>query len=108
MQVFKNSRAAVATALAGAALVGAGGATAVAVALGDDSVAPSAQVTVSIPKGGVGMVSCLVGEERIEKIARTVDGAAIKAGTTVMIDELGSDCLLVSTDTSAGWRRTLN
>src|SRR5215207_8669611 len=47
MQVLKNSRAAVATALAGAALVGAGGATAVAVALGDDSVAPSAQVTVS-------------------------------------------------------------
>jgi membrane protein implicated in regulation of membrane protease activity len=73
-----------------------------------DLLGRSAQVTVSIPKGGVGMVSCLVGEERIEKTARTVDGAAIKAGTTVMIDELGSDCLLVSTDTSAGWRRALN
>ena len=67
-----------------------------------------AQVTVSIPKGGVGMVSCLVGEERIEKIARTVDGGAIAAGTTVMIDDLGSDCLLVTTDTSAGWRRALD
>ena len=67
-----------------------------------------AQVTVSIPAGGVGMVSCLVGEERIEKVARTVDGGAIEAGTTVMIDELGSDCLLVSTDTSTGWRRALD
>lgn len=67
-----------------------------------------ARVTVSIPKGGVGMVSCLVGEERVEKIARTVDGGAIEAGTTVMIDELGSDCLLVTTDTAAGWRRALD
>jgi len=67
-----------------------------------------AQVTVSIPKGGVGMVSCLVGEERVEKVARTIDGGAIAAGTTVMIDDLGSDCLLVTTDTSAGWRRALN
>ena len=73
-----------------------------------DLLGRSAQVTVSIPAGGVGMVSCLVGEERVEKIARTVDGAAIEAGMTVMINELGSDCLLVSTDTSAGWRRALN
>lgn len=73
-----------------------------------DLLGRSAQVTVSIPANGVGMVSCLVGEERIEKIARTVDGRAIEAGTTVMIDELGSDCLLVSTDTSTGWRRALN
>jgi len=73
-----------------------------------DLLGRSAQVTVSIPAGGVGMVSCRVGEERIEKIARTVDGGAVEAGTTVMIDELGSDCLLVSTEISVGWRRSLN
>jgi putative serine protease PepD len=47
MQVFKNSRAALATGLAAAAIVGAGGATAVAVTLGEDPVATPAQVTVT-------------------------------------------------------------
>ena len=62
MQVFQNSRAAVATALAGAALVGAGGATAVAVALGEDSVDTPAQVTVSNASPAASSGTSIVGQ----------------------------------------------
>ena len=62
MQAFKNSRAAVATALAGAALIGAGGATAVAVALDGDPVATPAQVTVGSATPAASAGSTTVGQ----------------------------------------------
>jgi membrane protein implicated in regulation of membrane protease activity len=56
----------------------------------------SAQVIVSIAPGSLGQVSCRVGEERIEKLARTRDNREIKAGATVRVDEVAGDSLIVS------------
>jgi membrane protein implicated in regulation of membrane protease activity len=55
-----------------------------------------AQVIVSIAPGSMGQVSCRVGEERVEKLARTRDNREIKAGATVRVDEVAGDSLIVS------------
>ena len=55
-----------------------------------------AQVIVSITPGSLGQVSCRVGEERIEKLARARDNREIKAGATVRVDEVAGDSLIVS------------
>lgn len=56
----------------------------------------TAQVVVSIAPGSLGQVSCRVGEERVEKLARAKDNREIKAGTTVRVDEIAGDSLIVS------------
>lgn len=56
----------------------------------------SAQVIVPITPGSLGQVSCRVGEERVEKLARTRDNREIKAGATVRVDEVAGDSLIVS------------
>lgn len=61
----------------------------------------TAQVIVSISPGGVGQVSCRVGEERIEKLARSKDNSEIKAGAVVRVDEVAGDSLIVSPHTEA-------
>lgn len=55
-----------------------------------------AQVVVSIAPGGLGQVSCRVGEERIEKLARARDNREIKAGATVRVEEVAGDSLIVT------------
>jgi hypothetical protein len=56
----------------------------------------TAQVTVSIPAGGIGQVMCRVGEERVEKLARARDGAELKAGSLVFIEDFAGDSAIVS------------
>lgn len=56
----------------------------------------AAQVTVSIAPGSLGQVSCRIGEERVEKLARARDNREIKAGVTVRVDEVAGDSLIVS------------
>jgi membrane protein implicated in regulation of membrane protease activity len=56
----------------------------------------SAQVIVAIAPGSIGQVSCRIGEERVEKLARTRDDRGIKAGATVRVDEVAGDSLIVS------------
>lgn len=56
----------------------------------------TAQVVVTIPAGGVGQVSCRIGEERLERIARASDGGELKHGTLVRIDDIGGDSIIVS------------
>ena len=56
----------------------------------------TAQVVVGIKPGGLGQISCRVGEERVEKLARTSSGEEIKAGQIVRIESIGSDSVLVS------------
>lgn len=56
----------------------------------------SAQVIVSIAPGSLGQVSCRVGEERVEKLARARDNREIKAGATVRVEEVAGDSLIVS------------
>ena len=57
-----------------------------------------AQVVVDIKPGGLGQISCRVGEERIEKLARTTSGQEIKAGQLVRIESIGGDSVIVSVD----------
>jgi membrane protein implicated in regulation of membrane protease activity len=56
----------------------------------------TAQVLVSIAPGSVGQVSCRVGEERVEKLARARDNREIKAGVTVRVEEVAGDALIVT------------
>jgi membrane protein implicated in regulation of membrane protease activity len=56
----------------------------------------TAQVVVSIAPGSLGQVSCRIGEERVEKLARARDNREIKAGATVRVDEVAGDSLIVS------------
>lgn len=61
----------------------------------------TAQVIVSIAPGSLGQVSCRVGEERFEKLARSKDNREIKAGAIVRVDEIAGDSLIVSPHTDA-------
>ncbi len=56
----------------------------------------TAQVIVAIMPGSLGQVSCRVGEERVEKLARARDNREIKAGSTVRVEEVAGDSLIVS------------
>jgi membrane protein implicated in regulation of membrane protease activity len=58
----------------------------------------TAQVVVPIHANQIGQITCRVGEERIEKIARARDGAEIKAGSTVRIEEVTGDSVIVSVE----------
>ena len=61
----------------------------------------TAQVIVSIAPGNLGQVSCRIGEERIEKLARSKDNQEIKVGAIVRVDEIAGDSLIVSRYTDA-------
>lgn len=56
----------------------------------------TAQVTVMIPSGGIGQVSCRVGEERVEKLARSRENVELKPGMLVRIEEIAGDSAIVS------------
>lgn len=56
----------------------------------------TAQVTVSIAPGSLGQVSCRIGEERVEKLARSKDNLEIKAGSMVRVEEIAGDSVIVS------------
>lgn len=56
----------------------------------------TAQVIVGITPGSLGQVSCRIGEERIEKLARSKDNQEIKAGSIVRVDEIAGDSVIVS------------
>ncbi len=61
----------------------------------------TAQVVVTIPAGGVGQISCRIGEERLEKLARTADGIELKHGALVRIDDIAGDSIIVSSYSSS-------
>jgi membrane protein implicated in regulation of membrane protease activity len=64
--------------------------------LSTDLVGQSARVVVTIPSGGVGQVRCRVGEELIDKVARARDGATIPEHTTVRVEEVLGEVVIVS------------
>lgn len=68
-----------------------------------DLIGRKAQVVVGIRPDQLGQISCRVGEERVEKLARAVGGEEIKAGATVRIDSIGSDSVIVSVDNGEGF-----
>ena len=56
----------------------------------------TAQVIVPIAPGSLGQVSCRIGEERVEKLARSKNNLEIKVGELVRVDEIAGDSLIVS------------
>lgn len=56
----------------------------------------TAQVVVAIKPDSVGQISCRIGEERVEKLARTTGGEEIKAGQSVRVESIGGDSVIVS------------
>lgn len=61
-----------------------------------DLIGKRAQVIVGIRPGSIGQISCRIGDERVEKIARAGNGQEIKTGETVYIEEITSDAVIVS------------
>jgi hypothetical protein len=60
-----------------------------------DLVGRTAQVSVAIPKGGLGQIRCTLGESVVEKIARSVDGAEIPGNALVKIEAIVGENALV-------------
>lgn len=60
-----------------------------------DLAGSTAQVSVAIPKGGLGQIRCTVGDTVVEKIARSKDNEEIPANTVVKIDSIVGETVLV-------------
>ena len=72
----------------------------------DDSLlGRSAQVTVAIKPGAVGQITCRVGDERVERVARSRDGNEIPTGAVVRVDSIVGDAVIVSPEGSAIYDR---
>jgi membrane protein implicated in regulation of membrane protease activity len=56
----------------------------------------TAEVSVAIPKGGLGQVTVMYGGERTEHIARSEDGRPLARGSVVVIRSLGGDSVVVT------------
>jgi membrane protein implicated in regulation of membrane protease activity len=65
----------------------------------EDLIGRTAQVTVRIQAGGIGQISCRVGDDKIEKLARTASGEEIQAGAIVRIESIAGDSVIVSHET---------
>jgi membrane protein implicated in regulation of membrane protease activity len=63
------------------------------------------RVVVSIPAGGVGQVRCQLGEQMVDKIARSADGKPILENTAVTVVEVLGDTVVVSPLPAAGASR---
>ncbi len=61
-----------------------------------DLIGRTAKVVVAIKPGTVGQISCRIGEERVEKLARTRNGEELKEGVTVFIEEAAGNSFIVS------------
>lgn len=61
-----------------------------------DVVGHHARVVVAIPPGGVGQVRCQVGEQMVDKIARSASNAPISENVAVTVVEVLGDTVIVS------------
>jgi hypothetical protein len=62
---------------------------------GSDLVGRAARVVIGIPAGSVGQVRCQVGEELIDKIARSNDGTPIPENAAVTIENVLGETVIV-------------
>jgi len=60
-----------------------------------DLVGCTAEVSVAIPKGGLGQIRCTLGDTVLEKIARSKDNEAIPANTLVKVVAIIGEIVLV-------------
>jgi membrane protein implicated in regulation of membrane protease activity len=58
----------------------------------------TAEVVVAIQPGSVGQISCRIGAERIEKLARAKNDSEIKIGSQVRIEEIAGESVIVTVD----------
>ena len=61
-----------------------------------DLVGQNARVVVAIPAGGVGQVRCRIGEELVDKIARSRDNGLVPENAAVRVDEVLGEMVIVS------------
>ncbi len=62
----------------------------------NDLIGRTAQVIVSIKPGSLGQISARIGDERVEKLARTLAGDEILPGTIVKIADVAGDSVIVT------------
>ena len=55
----------------------------------------TARVVVAIPAGGVGQVRCQLGEQMVDKIARSADGGPVAENVAVTVVEVLGDTVIV-------------
>lgn len=60
-----------------------------------DLLGQTARVVVAIPAGGVGQVRCHVGEQLVDKIARSDDGQAVSEHATVRVENILGETVVV-------------
>jgi membrane protein implicated in regulation of membrane protease activity len=60
-----------------------------------DLIGQVGRVVVTIPAGGVGQVRCRVGEELVDRIARTRDAALIAENESVVVEEVVGETIIV-------------
>ena len=60
------------------------------------------EITIGIPAGGVGEITVTVGGERTTHIARSADGAAIAAGTEVVVSSVLGPSVVVTRAPQSG------
>ncbi len=60
-----------------------------------DLVGQLARVVIAIPAGGIGQVRCRIGEELVDKIARTSDGQPLLENTSVLVEEVLGETVIV-------------
>lgn len=61
-----------------------------------DLVGQIARVTVAIPPGGIGQIRCRVGEELIDKVARTRQGEPVPENVSVRVEEVLGETVIVT------------
>ncbi len=62
---------------------------------GADLVGRTARTVVAIPAGGVGQIRCQIGEELVDKMARTADGQAVPENAAVRVEEVLGEVAIV-------------
>lgn len=58
----------------------------------------TAEVVVAIQPGSVGQISCRIGPERVEKLARAKNDSEIKVGSQVRIEEIAGESVIVTVE----------
>ena len=61
-----------------------------------DLVGQNARVIVAIPANGVGQIRCRVGEELVDKVAQSRDGAAIAEHASVRVETVLGETVIVT------------
>jgi membrane protein implicated in regulation of membrane protease activity len=64
--------------------------------LAGDLVGQVGRVTVAIPAGGIGQIRCRVGEELIDKVARTRQGEPVPENVSVRVEEVLGETVIVT------------